>query len=59
MCETLPWFRSFHAGVYQKGGIAKGYMLSGFGAAWVASQFNGLSLTLSITAEIALNTGGN
>ncbi|KAJ7116645.1 hypothetical protein C8R44DRAFT_880003 [Mycena epipterygia] len=33
MCETLPWFRSFHGGVYQKGGIAKGYMLSGFGAA--------------------------
>ncbi|KAJ7815108.1 hypothetical protein B0H14DRAFT_2603723 [Mycena olivaceomarginata] len=32
MCETLPWFRSFHGGVYQKKGVAKGYMLSSFGS---------------------------
>ncbi|KAJ7932054.1 hypothetical protein B0H13DRAFT_1956449 [Mycena leptocephala] len=31
MCKTLPWFRSFHGGVYQKSGVAKGYMLSEFG----------------------------
>ncbi|KAJ7671314.1 hypothetical protein DFH06DRAFT_980766, partial [Mycena polygramma] len=32
MCETLPWFRSFHSGVYQNSGVAKGYMLSMYGA---------------------------
>ncbi|KAJ6461273.1 hypothetical protein C8R47DRAFT_109578 [Mycena vitilis] len=32
MCETLPSFRSFHGGVYQNGGVAKGYMLSMYGA---------------------------
>ncbi|KAJ7874007.1 hypothetical protein B0H14DRAFT_2718698 [Mycena olivaceomarginata] len=32
MCETLPWFRSFHGGVYQNKGVAKGYMLSSFGS---------------------------
>ncbi|KAJ7936599.1 hypothetical protein B0H13DRAFT_1853336 [Mycena leptocephala] len=34
MCETLPWFRSFHGGVYQEKGVAKGYMLSSFGSEW-------------------------
>ncbi|KAJ7769940.1 hypothetical protein B0H16DRAFT_1776905 [Mycena metata] len=32
ICETLPYFRSFHGGVYQNGGVAKGYLLGGFGS---------------------------
>ncbi|KAJ7508083.1 hypothetical protein B0H11DRAFT_1704762, partial [Mycena galericulata] len=32
MCETLPWFRSFHGGVYHKNGVVKGYLLSRFGS---------------------------
>ncbi|KAJ7152873.1 hypothetical protein C8R46DRAFT_1228435 [Mycena filopes] len=32
LCETLPWFRSFHGGVYQNSGVAKGYLLGGFGS---------------------------
>ncbi|KAJ7429975.1 hypothetical protein B0H11DRAFT_2399335 [Mycena galericulata] len=33
MCETVPYFRSYQGGVYQKDSVAKGYLLSSFGAA--------------------------
>ncbi|KAJ7470891.1 hypothetical protein FB451DRAFT_1472612 [Mycena latifolia] len=32
LCETMPWFRRYQGGVYQKDDVAKGYMLSEYGA---------------------------
>ncbi|KAF7293307.1 2OG-FeII-Oxy-2 domain-containing protein [Mycena chlorophos] len=32
MCESSEWFKSYQAGIYHKGGVVKGYFLSGFGA---------------------------
>ncbi|KAJ7650975.1 hypothetical protein FB45DRAFT_29111 [Roridomyces roridus] len=33
ICETVPHFRRYQGGVYYKDAVAKGYLLSGFGAA--------------------------
>ncbi|CAG8433354.1 1563_t:CDS:10 [Diversispora eburnea] len=32
LCETVPYFRSWHGGVYNKNGVVWGYLLDGFGA---------------------------
>ncbi|KAF7327298.1 2OG-FeII-Oxy-2 domain-containing protein [Mycena kentingensis (nom. inval.)] len=32
VCETLEYFQSYQGGVYFSGGVAKGYLLGGFGA---------------------------
>ncbi|KAF7317236.1 hypothetical protein HMN09_00458700 [Mycena chlorophos] len=32
ICETLEYFQSYQGGVYFTGGLAKGYLLGGFGA---------------------------
>lgn len=48
ICETCPWFRSYQGGVYHSQGLAKGYLLGGFGSRYVMASIFVLGLGFNL-----------